>query len=163
MKNSTLLTLTLVSVSLFTGPALAADSFIYPTKGQSKDQQSKDEYECHSWSVGQTGFDPNKAYQASSAPPQQQDEGVGALGGAGRGAAVGAVGGAIGGSAGKGAAIGAAAGGLFGGVRRRNAEKENAQERQNWEAQQNAELQQKRSTFNRAFAACLEGRGYTVK
>ncbi len=163
MKNITRLTLALISVSLFAGPSPAADFFIYPTKGQSKDQQSKDEYECHSWSVGQTGFDPTKTYKASSPPPQQQAEQGGLVGGAARGAALGAVGGAIGGDAGKGAAIGAATGGLFGGMRRRSSQREQAQEQQNWESQQVAELQQKRSAYNRAYTACLEGRGYTVK
>ena len=163
MKNISRFTLALLSVFLFTGPVLSSDFFIYPTKGQNKDQQSKDEYECHSWSVGQTGFDPTKPYQASSAPPQQQAEQGGLVGGAARGAALGAVGGAIGGDAGKGAAIGAATGGLFGGMRRGGSQREQARAEQNWESQQAAELQQKRSDYNRAYTACLEGRGYTVK
>lgn len=32
--------------------------FVYPKSGQSADQQKRDEYECHRWAVGQTGFDP---------------------------------------------------------------------------------------------------------
>ena len=32
--------------------------FIYPRKGQSEQQQAKDRYECHSWAVNQTGYDP---------------------------------------------------------------------------------------------------------
>lgn len=32
--------------------------FIYPDKGQSTEQQSKDEYECHRWAVEKSGFDP---------------------------------------------------------------------------------------------------------
>jgi len=32
--------------------------FIYPKAGQNEDQQAKDRYECHSWGVEQTGFDP---------------------------------------------------------------------------------------------------------
>ncbi|MEN8167059.1 MAG: glycine zipper family protein [Pseudomonadota bacterium] len=163
MKNSSKLILALMSVSLFAGPSQASDFFIYPTKGQNKDQQSKDEYECHSWSVGQTGFDPTKPYQTSSPPPQQRAKEGGLLGGAARGAALGAVGGAIAGDAGKGAAIGAATGGLFGGMRRRSSERTHAQAQHNRESQHKAELQQKRSTYNRAYTACLEGRGYTVK
>ena len=163
MKNSSRLFLALISVFLFAGPTLASDFFIYPTKGQSKDRQSKDEYECHSWSVGQTNFDPTKPYRASTAAPQQEAQQGGLVRGAGRGAAVGAVGGAIGGDAGKGAAIGAATGALFGGMRRRDQQNREAQAQANWEAQQAAELRQKRSTYNRAFTACLEGRGYTVK
>ncbi len=34
------------------------DLIVYPKNGQSKEQQSADQYECHSWAKGQTGFDP---------------------------------------------------------------------------------------------------------
>jgi len=34
--------------------------FIYPKQGQSQAVQDKDRYECHRWSVGQTGFDPTQ-------------------------------------------------------------------------------------------------------
>jgi len=36
------------------------DYFIYPKNGQTQDQQAADQYECHSWSKGQTGFDPTQ-------------------------------------------------------------------------------------------------------
>ena len=32
--------------------------FAYPAKGQSEEQQKRDDYECHRWAVGQSGFDP---------------------------------------------------------------------------------------------------------
>jgi hypothetical protein len=32
--------------------------FVYPREGQSAEQQASDEYECHSWAVAQTGYDP---------------------------------------------------------------------------------------------------------
>ena len=35
--------------------------FVYPKNGQSSEQQSKDDYECHRWAVDQTGFDPTEA------------------------------------------------------------------------------------------------------
>jgi hypothetical protein len=34
--------------------------FIYPREGQSQEQQAKDRYECHSWAVSQTGYDPTQ-------------------------------------------------------------------------------------------------------
>lgn len=34
--------------------------FIYPRKGQSEKQQADDRYECHTWAVGQTNFDPTR-------------------------------------------------------------------------------------------------------
>lgn len=33
----------------------------YPASGQSVEQQGRDRYECHSWAVGQSGFDPATA------------------------------------------------------------------------------------------------------
>lgn len=35
-----------------------ADLYAYPTKGQSAEQQKSDRYQCHSWAVQQSGFDP---------------------------------------------------------------------------------------------------------
>jgi hypothetical protein len=89
------------------------DMFIYPAKGQNQEQQDKDRYECHSWAVKQTGFDPSMPQAPSSQPSQQnRPSQPHILQGAGRGAALGAVGGAITGDAGKGAAAGAAMGGV---------------------------------------------------
>jgi hypothetical protein len=34
------------------------DLMIYPKNGQSKEQQAADQFECHNWAKGQTGFDP---------------------------------------------------------------------------------------------------------
>ena len=34
--------------------------YFYPTKGQSKEQQTRDRYECYRWAVKQTGFDPGQ-------------------------------------------------------------------------------------------------------
>jgi len=36
------------------------DLIIYPKNGQSKDQQAADQFECHKWAKGQTGFDPTQ-------------------------------------------------------------------------------------------------------
>jgi len=37
------------------------DLLIYPKNGQSKEQQAADQFECHNWAKGQTGFDPTLA------------------------------------------------------------------------------------------------------
>ena len=43
-------------------PALApGDVMVYPAKGQSNEQLSKDRYKCHMWAVQQSGFDPRNA------------------------------------------------------------------------------------------------------
>lgn len=36
------------------------DIYMYPSNGQSADQQATDRYECHTWATNQTGFDPTK-------------------------------------------------------------------------------------------------------
>jgi uncharacterized protein YcfJ len=127
-----------------------AGMMIYPAKGQSAEQQQKDEFECHQWSVQQTGIDPTKAQQA---PRQQTTQQGGALRGAAGGALLGAGIGAIAGDTGKGAAIGAGVGAVGGGARQRK------QQQQKEAAQQQAQIDK----YNKAKAVCLEGRGCTVK
>lgn len=125
--------------------AQSGKTYIYPQKGQDQRQQDIDTAECTRWAKQQSGVDPN-------APPPQEQVGSharGAAGGAARGAALGAAVGAIAGDAGKGAGAGA----VVGGVKGRRDSKRGAQAAQ-------AETQ---SSFTRAFAACMEGRGYTVK
>src|SRR5215475_3984614 len=82
--------------------AQSQQMYIYPTKGQSQEQQDKDRYECHAWAVQQTGFDPSKASPGNPNlydPQPSSPSGRPVLRGAGRGAAMGAVGGAIAGDA----------------------------------------------------------------
>jgi hypothetical protein len=136
---------------------LAFGQYIYPSKGQSAQQQDRDRYECHTWAVQQTGFDPTRPQtaQAPSAPPPGRP----VVKGAARGAAVGAVGGAIAGDAGRGAAAGAAMGGLLGGMKRMDQAKAQSQQ----EAQQQNINAQQQAGYERALGACLEGRGYTVR
>ena len=138
----------------------AQDMYIYPGKGQSQAQQDKDRYECHSWAVQQTGFDPSNPQSANSQQPSQQYQPSQPhiLKGAGRGAALGAVGGAITGNAGKGAAAGAAMGGVVGGFRRRDEKMRQADARADTAAASNTA----RSGYMRAMSACLQGRGYNV-
>ena len=148
--------LILVLTCLLVGSAFGQQPFIYPSQGQSPEQQQKDQYECHNWAVQQTGFNPMMA-QAAPAPAQAPQGGV--VRGGARGAAVGAVGGAIAGDAGKGAAIGAATGALFGGMRR--ADQQRQQEAA--QAQYQAAASQQQAAYTRALSACLSGRGYTVQ
>jgi len=41
-------------------PPSSDQLFIYPRQGQSEQLQSKDRYECHSWAVSQTHYDPTQ-------------------------------------------------------------------------------------------------------
>jgi hypothetical protein len=128
----------------------------YPAKGQSAQQQSKDEGNCYAWAKQHTGIDPAAV---ASQPTKQEGPAVGGgerVQGAARGAVGGLAVGAIAGDAGKGAAIGAVAGTMVGGHRAR---KNKAAKEQQAEQAKAGALQQ----FNKAFGVCMEGRGYTVK
>lgn len=156
----------LVGGVLVVAPALAKDVFIYPEKGQGPDQQQKDELECYTWAKGQTGFDPMAAPTASSPAPLGQEQSVagGAVGGSLLGAATGAlIGGVTGKSATKGAKAGAVGGGVIGGVSRHQSNSQLEAQRQQWAQQEAARYAEQRNSYNRAYAACLEGRGYTVR
>jgi hypothetical protein len=143
-------------------PASAQQPIIYPAKGQSPAQLQRDQGECQAWAKQTTGIDPVAVAQA----PTPQPQGGPAVGGGERlkGAAVGAAGGAaigaIAGDAGKGAGAGAVAGTMVGGARAR---RNKAAKEEQLVAQAEGQKQQAFSTYNRAFGACMEARGYTVK
>jgi len=141
----------------------AAQSYIYPNQGQSPQQEQFDKGQCYSWAVQQTGFDPSNPQVAMAPPPMQQAPQGGMFRGAAGGAALGAVGGAIGGNAGEGAAIGAGVGALFGAMRRSRSMRAEEQAQQSYMAQQQGAMSQGRSNYERAFGACMAGRGYTVR
>ena len=146
----------LVLCGLLATPQAIAQQFVYPAKGQSPQQQKKDEGECHQWAVGQTGVDPSKPQQQAAAPAQPTTP-TGTTPGAGaRGAARGAVIGGIAGDAGAGAAAGAVAG-------RGQSRRDNRNQQQQAAAQQQQAQSSQNAAYAKARAACLEGRGYTVK
>lgn len=164
MRHLRSLTLALVMGALVVGSAAAQQVYVYPTRGQTPKQESLDKAECSNWAVQQSGFNPMNPPTAMP-PPQPSYGGMAGagMGGAARGAAVGAVGGAIGGDAGKGAAIGAAAGFLFGRMRRRREMEAQQEQQQQYQRQQQAMVSQGRGNWERAYKACLMGRGYTVE
>lgn len=145
------------------GAARAQEFVIYPAKGQSQEQMEKDKFECYTWAKGQSGFDPMAPPTATTAPPAKEEPKGGVLKGAVVGALAGAAVGSFSGNAGTGAAIGAAGGGVVGGMRRKSQTTKEEKAQQDWEQQQVAGYSEKRTGYNRNFAACMEGRGYTVK
>ncbi|MGY6214668.1 glycine zipper family protein [Methylolobus aquaticus] len=148
----------LIAMFSFTASALAQQPFVYPAKGQSPEKMARDKAECQGWATQQTGFDPMKDATAQPAPSQQSQRG-GVLRGGARGAAAGAAIGAIAGNAGEGAAIGAASGGLMAGAKRRQQQKAEQQA----QAQQAQAHSEQVGNFQRAYGACLKGRGYSVE
>lgn len=140
------------------GAPAVAQQVIFPAKGQSAAQQQKDEAECYAWAKKQTGYDPAQGTQYAAAPPPPQHQGE-RVRGAARGAAGGAAIGAIAGDAGKGAAIGAIGGTMAGGARQRRKQDDYAQAA----GQQQQAAGQQQQQYQRAYGACFEGKGYTVK
>ena len=155
------LTISIMMAILFAAGSALAQNYIYPKEGQTEEQMEKDKLHCYSWAKQQSGFDP---MEAQAAPPQGEQERTGkrvlkgGLGGAALGAGIGAIAGG-GSGAGKGAAAGAVAGGAYSGLK-------GSKEQQQAEAQQEAQSSQQaqlRQNYDRAFEACMEGKGYTVK
>lgn len=145
------------------GNLSAQEQIIYPAQDQSQEQQDKDKFECYSWAKGQSGFDPMAPARTTDLPQPSQEPQGDVVRGAGRGAAMGAVGGAIVGDAGTGAAVGAATGALSGVFRRRDRARHQRQSAERQAEQQAAAEAKNLEGYNRAYSACLEGRGYTVK
>ena len=164
MKNKLLYTS--LFISLLTLSTLEAQSignslglYVFPANNQNAATQEADEMACFNWAKNQTGYDPINPTQVVGAEVDRSADGS-AVGGAAVGAAGGAAIGAIAGDAGKGAAIGA----VVGGVRGRRA-KVVGDERQQQANNQGAAAMEKElaNDYNKAFAACMEGKGYTVK
>jgi hypothetical protein len=136
-------------------PALGL--FVYPASGQDPSKQSQDENLCYAWAGQQTGIDPMVAAPPVEAAEVERGD---AVKGAAKGAVVGTAIGAIAGGTGEGAAIGAVAGTARG--RRERKKKKKEAEAQAQQATQDQDAQRK-DTFKKAWGACLEGRGYSVK
>jgi len=139
--------------------AKSLDLFMFPAEDQDQATQDADELACYKWAMEQTDYDPINPPQIQAAQVDTSPDGS-AVRGAARGAAAGAAIGAITGDAGEGAAVGAVVGGMSG----RRAKKASSQQQQ----QQNnqaavAKEKELLDRFKKAFSACMEGKGYTVK
>jgi hypothetical protein len=158
MKNASTTATLIPALLLGAATAVAQDLYVYPKNGQSAEQTDKDKYECYNWAKNDSGFDPMAAPTTTTAKPAGQKKQYtavkGGLGGA-------AIGGLLSGK--KGAKKGALAGGLLGGVSQYSHNKQVESQRQQWKDQEAANYATNRNNYNRAYAACLEGRGYSVK
>lgn len=130
--------------------AQAQNLMIYPAAGQSPQQQQQDQYNCHNWSVQQSGYDPANP-STQSAGPSLGSASKETLKGGFRGAAAGAAIGAIAGDAGKGAAIGAAGGAMKRGFQERDRQQQAA-----------SAPPPGLDNYNRAMKSCLGAMGYSV-
>jgi len=115
--------------------------YFYPSQGRSVPaaQQDRDKYECNTWAVGQSGFDPS----APEVPPHQRMQIVDQ-------------------SPPSGAVVGGAA---VGGIVAAEHEEElnRLKAHADLSEAQTAVIETKASEFRRAIGACLEGRGYSVR
>ena len=149
-------------------PAPSTQVFFYPTRGQSTEQQSRDHYDCYQWAIKQTGFDPSQStipterrVRVVPMPPPGHDTAVLAVAGAVLGALIGGRRNALGG-----AIVGAAGGTIAGAVSDSVRQEQARQLEEAYSARdgsRDAQLDGRALGFRRAMAACLEGRGYSVK
>ena len=142
-----------------TDTAFTNELIVFPAQGQSNEQMEKDKFSCYGWAKGQTGFDPMALPTTSTPAPSQEQKSGGAVKGALGGAALGAI---IGDSS-KSAGRGAAAGALLGGVRQSRQNNQTQQKTEQWKQQEANTYTNNRNNYNRAYSACMEGKGYTVK
>ena len=138
---------------LLTGPG-HAEVFVYPKQGATQEEFQKDQFECHNWAQQQTGVNPSQPVAVAAAPPAREAPFT-APPGAPRWAPSAAPSAAMRGRARPSAPAWA---------RRvdacaRTTEPPAAAATQQAQANQQAGLQR----YEQAYAACLGGRGYTVK
>lgn len=133
--------------------------YVFPANNQDQTTQDADEMTCYKWAINQTNYDPLNPTVVHGATVDRSVDGT-AVKGSARGAAGGAAIGAIAGDAGKGAAIGALVGGVRG--RRSKVVGDEMQQQANDQSaeERSAELL---NEYKKAFSACMEGKGYTVK
>ena len=149
-----------------------AELIVYPARGQTAEQTDRDRYECHTWAVRETRFDPSRMAPVEYSPPRERPNAPPAPppgSGMALGAVTGAVLGAIiapRGDEGGGAALGAIAGAIVGGVSEQaqaDAAHEDAARYDNRLAARQGGDAAGAGGYRRAISACLEARGYTVR
>jgi len=153
-------------------PPPNVDVYAYPLHNQPPDQQDRDHYECSTWATEQTGFDPSapgvpphdRVHVVSAGPPPGTNTAIGAVAGAVLGAVI-----APRWQAAPAALAGAVVGGAIGSTadaanaQANAANAANAQAATVQDRRAAAMYEQKAANYRRALAACLDGRGYSVK
>jgi hypothetical protein len=148
--------------------AAVTQVYFYPKAGQTTQQQSRDHYECYSWAMDQTNFDPSVSSIPSEQrvrvvpmPPPGHDTVVMSIAGAVLGALIAgprhaAQGALIGGASG--AAVGVASD-----ISRQESARQMEEAYANRDQARDLHYERKALDFRRAMSACLEGRGYSVQ
>lgn len=139
-------------------PSQILNLYIFPKNAKSDAEQLKDDTDCFNSARNQSGYDGKVASAEGTAPPAQRTGGT--VDGAVKGAIAGTIIGAIGGNAGKGAAIGAGVGAVGGNANQRES---NRAARENAVYQEEARKQAALADLKRAYSACMDAKGYSVK
>ena len=151
---------TSVGLALIMGSGpVRAEVIAYPKNGQTQEQFQMDQYQCHQWAKGQTGVDPTQPAPPKPAAPPQPPPAAGVAASATGGAIVGTMIGLATGHPGQGAAVGTAIGASTGMMRAGAKGKQQAAAKQEADKQ----AQAARAQYDKAYSACLEGRGYSVR
>lgn len=146
-----------------------SDPMVFPKNGQSKEQQMMDKRDCQDWAKNETGINPDYTLakidslnenMANQAAGKSSSMGGKIVRGAAMGAAMGGIDEGIDSKAGAGAAKGA----LFMAAKGRQ-DKQKAQQQAAVDSQyaQREQLEKQYDTYIRAFSACLDAKGYSVK
>jgi hypothetical protein len=146
-----------------------SEPMIFPKEGQSREQQSSDKQYCGSWAKGETGVDPSYVKAkldmtndnvANAASGEEPRFGRRMMRAAALGAAMGGIDDGIDNNVGKRAVQGA----VLGGSRTRQDRKQYQKEQQlNGHLQKKTQLEEQYDKFMRAFAVCMDAKGYSVK
>jgi len=164
-QNKTILIIFITFVGITTtlaqdgGISKSLGLYVFPSNNQDQATQEADEMACFKWAKEQSGYDP---LNPPKYVPNQVDQSAdgSAVRGAARGAAGGAAIGAIAGDAGEGAAIGAVVGGVRGRRQKKASDQQQQQANNNAAAAASTDA---KNDYNKAYSACMEGKGYTVK
>ena len=154
------------------GYAYAADMGVYafPQKGQTQEQQTQDESKCTQWAQQKTGLNPavlqykqqeamakqQQVTQEANKPEVGRNLGRAAL----TGAALGGINQGMDDGAGKGAVMGLTVGAS---KARANSIEQKKQGAVNAAQAQSQSVQAETETYLRAYCACMEGQGYSVR
>jgi hypothetical protein len=170
MKKSMFLTTAFTMVLGFAALNFAqGEPFVFPKEGQTKEQLGMDKAYCNSWAEDETGLDAG-AIRAKLEMAEEQAAQSGQIEknvffkDLFKGAAVGAAGGAIDSNIGNRVGAGAAKGTVVGGVLSHEKTKGQMRDEDIRSSDQRVrKLHDDYATYTRAFSACLEAKGYTVK
>lgn len=168
--NKLLILLTILALLFFPHVLVAMDEpIIFPKEGQSKEQLAQDKTYCKTWAEEETGIDPDvialkreNIEEKVTTDDESKFGGLlkGVFKGAATGAATGAIDANIDNEVGGGALKGAVLGGVFKHEKQKDRKDELGYRKDSFERE---DLKEQLDRYRRAYAVCLEAKGYTVK